>query len=168
MQASQQIPMIYGTRPGPLTRLSRWVALIGIAEGLALNAYAYSRTYLLGNGPSTDSVQSTPWASLLGVPVTLWAILLYALLLMLLLIRRSRLIDILVTSLAWALLLTPAWFMLLQWFVLHRTCGFCIGSHLAGITAGMGTLATSCKPYRGLAPGLLLVGLLIAMQIMWF
>ena len=97
-----------------------------------------------GAGSACDHVMSSPWAYFLGgVPVSLPAVVVYALLILCILFLEdrgslNRLLWPLMLILSGFLLGAALWFCYLQAFVLHAFCPYCTLLHILGcILAGI-------------------------------
>lgn len=134
------------TRPSLVNRLM--LALIVLGIGIA-GYLTYIKLFHLepfcGGIGSCESVQSSRYAEMLGVPVAIWGLLSYLALLVLYLVRRSdwqglgylaRQAFFLVTLIG---ILYSAYLTYLELFVIHAICIWCVGSAL--VMTGLFVLA---------------------------
>jgi len=117
---------------------------IGIAGYLTYVKLFHLEPFCGGLG-SCESVQSSRYAELLGVPVAIWGLLSYLALLVLYLVRRSdwqglgylaRQAFFLFTLIG---ILYSAYLTYLELFVIHAICIWCVGS--AVVMTGLFVLA---------------------------
>jgi uncharacterized membrane protein len=110
-------------------------SLLGLLLGayLSLYKFGYIGTLSCSVG-SCETVQTSRWSMLLGLPVATWGVGFYALMLALTIAGlQARFEDSaqlsLVTLLfaSWGVIFT-AWLNYLEGFVIHAWCEFCLGS----------------------------------------
>lgn len=111
------------------------LALLGllVAAYLALYKAGAIGTLACGVG-SCETVQLSRWATLLGVPVALWGVAYYAVLLGVALLAlqgsyaESRVVSLaLLTLTGWGVVFS-AWLTYLELFVIHAICQWCVVS----------------------------------------
>jgi uncharacterized membrane protein len=126
--------------------LAALLALVGVflALYLALFKLGVIGTLACGTG-GCETVQLSRWATFLGLPVAVWGVGYYVLVLALTFAsvqdrwadsRRLSLAILLVTG--WGVLFT-AWLTYLELFVIHAICRWCVGS--AALAASLFALA---------------------------
>jgi uncharacterized membrane protein len=124
------------------------IALCGVllAAYLTLHHFGIIGTLACGTG-SCEQVQTSKWASFLGIHVAIWGLLYYVLLFAVSLAgAHERFSDDPRMSLAllgltgWGVLFT-AWLIYLEFFRIHAICRWCMGS--AAIVAVLFVIALS-------------------------
>ena len=127
-----------------------------------------SITYLVGCGAGSGcaNVLGSRWSQWFLVPVTALSLLMYAALLFLTFKPRRTPLLAIGTGLAGA----AVWFGLVQAFILHAFCPWCLAAHLIGITCAIlifrGQGAPQAAPIKpGLLAGLAATALLVAGQV---
>ena len=116
----------------------RWLGSVafGLAAFLLWGSWSGQRL------PGCGAVLHSRWAYWLGVPVSLFALLAYAGVLVATLpgkaspSRFRRLSDNFLVAAAVAVIGAALWFIGLQLFVLHAICPFCIAAHACGLVVG--------------------------------
>lgn len=153
-----------------------FVALIAISiSGILLWTSMTSSTMAgCGTASTCSQVLASPWSHVLGVPVSLFAVCVYTLMLMMLWHVRSgtRANASTQRSAAWllamcsvAVIAAVIWFMGLQVFVIGAACAYCIASHIAGVLAA-GPLLWNFRSARQAGSfGVAAVVALIAVQL---
>lgn len=129
-----------------------------------------SITYLVGCGAGSGcaNVLGSRWSQWMLVPVTALSLLLYAVLLFLTFKPQRTALLAVGTSLAGAAI----WFGIVQAFILHAFCPWCLAAHLIGLTCAVlifrsqkaQAAASPAKP--GVLAGLAATVVLIAGQIL--
>lgn len=161
-------PDVATREPGP------WrLALVGILTLTALIWSAYLATVSLGwvklslcsSGSCSELVLTSPWARLLGVPVSILAVVFYLTVLGVLPFAASR--DLARRRVAWSALVAMAFtiFGAAIWFVglmaghLHKSCGHCASMHMLGmiIASFLITMAPMGREPAALRPRRMLV-----------
>jgi len=146
-----------------LSRAELWFARLALFAAFAISAYLAWHSFQGGSvpgcGPESDCdrVLASRWSRLLGLPVSLFALPLYAGLLALLAPKSIR--WKLVLPLAVTVLAAAVWFVGLQAFVLRAFCKFCMTAHAAGGLAALVLLRNSPLPAR---PTLAAIGTAVA------
>ena len=127
-----------------------------------------SITYLVGCGAGSGcaNVLGSRWSQWFLVPVTALSLLLYASLLWLTFRPRKTPLITIGTCLAGA----AAWFAIVQAFILHHFCPWCLSAHLIGLLCSVlifrGPTVKAQGPAKpGLLAGLAATAILIAGQI---
>src|SRR6266498_36161 len=133
------------TSPGLLYAI-RFLTLVAMAMSAYLAWVTLSGGAVAGCGPDSgcDKVLHSRWAYWLGVPVSLGALAVYALILRLS-VRLGRGTTPVVQRKAWsrlvpcALLVAGAaiWFVGLQVFVVQAVCPYCMVAHISGSLAAL-------------------------------
>jgi uncharacterized membrane protein len=122
------------------------VSLLGLILGayLSLYKFGYIGTLSCSVG-SCETVQTSRWSMLFGLPVATWGVGFYALMLALAIaglqprFEESAQLSLVLLGLAgWGVLFT-AWLNYLEGFVIHAWCEFCLIS--AGFVAVLFVLA---------------------------
>jgi len=111
------------------------IALLGafVASYLALYKLGYIGTLACGAG-SCETVQLSRWASFLGIPVAVWGVAFYGLVLGLAMLGlQDRFIDSRGVALALTLvtgwgLIFSAWLTYVELFIIHAICRWCVAS----------------------------------------
>jgi uncharacterized membrane protein len=148
----------------------RLAALCGLllSGWLLFQKASGSITYLVGCGAGSGcaNVLGSRWSQWFLVPVTALSLLLYAALLFLTFKPHRTALLAIGTCLAGA----AVWFGIVQAFILHSFCPWCLAAHLIGLTCAVlifrgerGKTASPAKP--GLLAGMAATGVLIAGQI---
>ena len=105
---------------------------------------SFGGSAVAGCGPESncDRVLGSRWSKWFGVPVSLPAFLLYALMLAALLRltpkaspRQQRQAWSLLVPAAWVVIGSVVWFVALQLFVIKAMCPFCMAAHACGLVA---------------------------------
>jgi uncharacterized membrane protein len=120
--------------------LTALVALVGLFVALYLAMYKLGMIGTLACGTGgCEAVQLSRWASFLGLPVAVWGVGYYALVLVLALASlQARWADARGLSLAmlivtgWGLLFS-AWLTYLELFVIHAICRWCVVSAILAL-----------------------------------
>ena len=101
-----------------------------------------------GCGPESDcdKVLSSQWAYLFGLPVSVFAAPVYAIMLALLWQKQPQ--WPLLLSGATVILLAALWFVSVQFFALRAFCKFCMAAHIAGAVAALVLLRRNPLPTR--------------------
>lgn len=115
--------------------LAALVALAGLFVALYLSLYklGYIGTLVCKVG-SCETVQTSRWATLAGVPVAVWGVLFYAAVLAVALaglsgaLADSRRISELLLAMTGGGLLFSLWLTYLELFVIHAICVYCVCS----------------------------------------
>ena len=137
--------------PRRSVRRASWAVCLLAGLGLAVGAYllgvSLSQAGLpLGCGPGSgcDEVLRSRWSTLFGVPVGLLAVLVYGdVVVGSVLVSTAKnpaireTVQFGLAALAAAIVLSAAWFIALQFFVLREVCPWCMAEHAIGLlTAG--------------------------------
>lgn len=127
-----------------------------------------SITYLVGCGAGSGcaNVLGSRWSQWFLIPVTALSLLLYAALLVLTFRPRRLPLLAIGTSLAGAAI----WFGIVQAFILHHFCPWCLAAHLIGITCAILIFREHGVPKSGpvkpgILAGLAATALLVAGQV---
>jgi uncharacterized membrane protein len=126
-------------------RLSLLVAL-GISLFLAWNSFRGGITPGCGPDSDCDKVLSSRWGYIFHIPVSAWALPVYAVLLALLF--RKKIPWKTALPLAMIIVLAALWFVVLQAFVLRAFCKFCMVAHIAGLAAALTLIRRNPLPGR--------------------
>jgi uncharacterized membrane protein len=111
------------------------ISLLGLLLGayLSLYKFGYIGTLSCSVG-SCETVQTSRWSVLLGLPVATWGVGFYALMLALAIVGTqpqhedsARLSLAILLLSGWGVAFT-AWLNYLEGFVIHAWCEFCLGS----------------------------------------
>jgi len=124
------------------------LALVGllISAYLTLHKYGYIGTLACGSG-ACETVQTSKYAVLMGVPVPVIGLVGYLLLLVVAIVGlqpgmwRSRGFSIVLFVLADGALLFSIYFTYLEKFVIHAWCRWCIGSAVVSLLIWLFALA---------------------------
>lgn len=136
----------------PIIRLQRFATILIVGLSLAalgINLFLLTRTLGdasiagCGGGPC-DEVLASRWSSLLGVPVSVFGVLVYGLLLLSFFRRLETLRLPLLGGIAGA----ACWFIAVQAFLLGKFCPWCMAAH------GMGLAIVGCGILSGKAGAL--------------
>ena len=142
----------------------KWIALVSLL-GLFIGAYlslyklGYIGTLSCGVG-SCETVQTSRWSMLLGIPVATWGLGFYLLMMVLAVAgiqpryEESAGLSVAMLLLAtWGVLFT-GWLNYLEAYVIHAWCEWCLGSAALVVTLFLLTLADyrSVRAARGLTP----------------
>ena len=160
---------------GPATRLGVMfvLALAGLGVNLLLliPARLDEASTLAGCGPGSgcDAVLGSSWSQVLGMPVTVPGVLIYALLL-LALTRAGRPLLAPVLGVIFA---AAIWFITVQALLIQAFCPWCMVAHVIGITLtalGLPHAARTCGSWKRAGVTFAAVGLagaltLIALQV---
>ncbi|MCC7408982.1 MAG: hypothetical protein IT442_12995 [Phycisphaeraceae bacterium] len=129
-----------------LAGLLMMLAMAGLIISSVLAVQSWMQIDLPGcamNGPGCGQVLGTGWSRWFGVPVSVMATGLYALLLVLLLVQRASSSAFVAVRVWFVLLVGGAalcgaaiWFIGLQVFVVGQLCKWCMAAHLVGLTFG--------------------------------
>ncbi len=171
-----------GSTERPAARRWLWIVVPAAAAGL-LAAYLLSVSFSAagrpvgcGAGSGCDEVLSSRWSRVVGVPVSLPAVLLYGAILAAAVVRHrsarphrrvwgSRLLWVA----AGAILAAAGWFIGLQWLELGVFCAWCLTDHGLGVLTALGILGTETaqRSFRSgwFLGGMMLSGLLAALQL---
>jgi uncharacterized membrane protein len=150
-------PAEAGLKPG-LLLLIRTALTGAVLVAIYLAVLAFSGGKAVGCGPDSgcDQVLQSKWSTFFGIPASLLALPLYGLLLVGTRGLTGKIPPVRQCQ-TWAWVLPCAvavagaavWFVVLQLFVLHKICAYCMTAHLAG---GGAALLLLCKAPYGLAP----------------
>ena len=127
-----------------------WAARTGFAAALAISIYlawvSLSTGHPVGCGPESgcDRVLHSKWAYWLGVPVSVFAVVIYLVILLasaslgasMPVARQRRAWDVMLPC---ALLVISAavWFVALQFFVVRSICPYCMTAHVLGFVSAL-------------------------------
>jgi len=150
-------------------RLSALAGLL-LSGWLLFQKLSGSITYLVGCGAGSGcaNVLGSRWSQWMLVPVTALSLLLYAALLFLTFKPRRTALLAVGTSLAGAAI----WFGIVQAFILHAFCPWCLAAHLIGLACAVlifrsGKSQAEASPAKpGVLAGLAATAVLIAGQIL--
>lgn len=128
------------------------LALIGLLMSLylTLHKYGFIGTLACGTG-SCDTVQTSPWAVFMGIPVPLMGVGGYLLILVLAIVglqpayANSRKLGLTLFFLADIALLFTIYLTYLEAFVINAWCRWCIGSAIIVALIWMSTLPELLK-----------------------
>ena len=118
------------------------LALVGffVALYLWLHQIGVGGELKCGTG-GCDTVQASPWAQQLGIPVAFYGVVGYAAILAVALVglqpawRERRGPTLLIAALATGGVLFSAWLTYLELFVIHATCRWCLVRTRSGVRA---------------------------------
>ena len=142
---------------------ARFLLLLALAISVYLAINSLKGGGVPGCGPESDcdKVLSSRWASVFGVPISLFAVPVYVAALGSLF--QKQIPWRVVTAITTIVLLMALWFVGLQAFALRAFCKFCMVAHIAGAIAAMILLRKNPLPAKlALAP----VGAAIAASVM--
>jgi uncharacterized membrane protein len=149
-------------------RLSALAGLL-LSGWLLFQKASGSITYLVGCGAGSGcaNVLGSRWSQWFLVPVTALSLLMYAALLVLTFKPRRTPLLAIGTILAGAAL----WFGIVQAFILHAFCPWCLAAHVIGLTCAILIFRGPSIPQHGpvkpgLLAGLAATGLLVAGQVL--
>ena len=105
------------------------LALVGffLALYLWLHALGVGGELKCGGGGECEIVQTSRWAVFLGLPVALYGVIGYALILIVALVGPRR-VELLLAALATIGMLFTLYLTYIELFVLHAICRWCVGS----------------------------------------
>lgn len=145
--------------PGPCGRASagwRWAAtLVAAMAAMGAGYLAYVSLTLgatpagCGPGSSCGDILSSAWAKCFGVPVSLLAVPLYLTVIALIQAPARPVILRLRAAAAGAIGGAAVWFILLQGFVLHAFCPYCMADHILGFAVAALLLVGSSRAQPG-------------------
>lgn len=124
------------TESPPVNRMAiATLALIGVLMSvyLTLHKFGFIGTLACGTG-SCDTVQTSPWAVFMGVPVPVMGVLGYLVLMVLAIVGiqpqhvNNRKLGLLLFVLADFALIFTIYLTYLEAFVIHAWCRWCLGS----------------------------------------
>ena len=134
------------SRPGPIWR---WTLRFFLFAAAAISAYLLFVSLIqgglpagCGSGSGCAEVLTSRWSSVLGIPVSGPALLVYLTMLV-----TSFFISpqapvfwqrwgwFLLVTLAFLTVLSAAWFIVLQHFVLNSVCAYCMAGHACGLAS---------------------------------
>jgi uncharacterized membrane protein len=153
-------------------RLSDWVVLAGSAGAAGLSFYLLieslgSNAYPpgCGAGSGCGQVLSSKYARLLGLPVSLFAGLLYLMTIVIWVFHRTQeggglFFPVILLAIGLSVYGAAGWFVYLQFFDLQAICPYCMVDHAFGVTAAT-AIMIAIRPWslvQLLAGGLLGVG----------
>lgn len=133
---NEDLPSEEFTESPPVNRMAiATLALIGVLMSvyLTLHKYGFIGTLACGTG-SCDTVQTSPWAVLMGVPVPLMGVFGYLVLMVIAIAgiqpqhANNKKIGILLFVLAEIALVFTIYLTYLEAFVIHAWCRWCLGS----------------------------------------
>ncbi len=128
----------------PLLLAIRLFAFIALAVSVYLLYVTFGGTSVAGCGPDSgcDKVLQSRWSKWFGIPVSLYAVLLYGAMLILtfrlspaVLPERQRDAWVKLIPLAALALASIVWFSVLQYLVLKQFCPYCMTDHICGLIA---------------------------------
>lgn len=102
-----------------------------------------------GAGSSCGEIISSSWAKLFGMPVSVLALGLYLFVIVLINTPAGPLVIKLRVAAAGAIGGAVAWFIILQAFVLHAFCPYCMADHAIGLVVAALLLAGSRRAQAG-------------------
>lgn len=133
---NEDLPGEEFTESPPVNRMAiATLALIGILMSvyLTLHKYGFIGTLACGTG-SCDTVQTSPWAVFMGVPVPLMGVFGYLILMVIAIVgiqpqhANNRKIGFILFVLADIALIFTIYLTYLEAFVIHAWCRWCLGS----------------------------------------
>jgi uncharacterized membrane protein len=124
------------------------LAALAISIYLAFNSWKGGGVPGCGPESDCDKVLSSRWASLFGVPISFFAMPVYAAALFCLFQKQYP--WRVLTTISSAILLMALWFVGLQVFALGAFCKFCMAAHLAGGLAAIILLSKNPLPRKSL------------------
>ena len=134
----------HSTAQHKLVLLARVLLVAALAVSIYLGWVAFGGSGAAGCGPDSgcDKVLNSRWSKWFGIPVSVPAFFLYALMLAALLrltpkasAQQQRQSWSLLAPAAWAVIGAVVWFVALQLFVIKATCPFCMAAHACGLAA---------------------------------
>jgi uncharacterized membrane protein len=168
-------PVSFGVakrKPAPKIQLSkpeRWLATTGLFLALGISIFLAWNSFhggkVPGCGPESncDKVLSSRWAHIFGLPTGVFALPIYATLLVLL-FRRSLNWN---AALPLALIILGAalWFSALQAFALQAFCKFCMTAHIAGGIAAVVLLRNTPLPGKVILQSVAIAAISLAVLV---
>jgi len=142
----------------------------GLLIAFAVSAYlawiGLTNSAIPGCGPESDCdrVLGSRWSKLFNLPVSLFALVIYATTFYLL--RGSPKRWKFLNALAAVILVSALWFVGLQIFSLHAYCKFCLTAHIAGALAALTLLWNSPLPWKTSFPYTILGAGAVALLIL--
>jgi len=134
----------HSSTPHKLVLLARVLLVAALLVSIYLGWVSFGGSAVGGCGPESncDKVLSSRWSKWFGIPVSVPAFFLYALMLAALLRLtpkasppQQRQSWSLLVPAAWAVIGAVAWFVALQLFVIKAVCPFCMAAHVCGLAA---------------------------------
>lgn len=129
-----------------LRSLCRVLTLIALIIDLYLAFIAITGEAVVGCGPNSgcDIVMQSKWSKFLGIPVSIFALVIYSALLYYTGnlkehydVSKQRRAWRAIVSLASLVIGAGIWFIILQLFVIKAICPFCMAAHASGIAASV-------------------------------
>ncbi len=155
MSASSKMAARDGFVSAGLLLAIRAFALIAFGISAYLAWHAWRGGSALGCGPDSgcDRVLNSRWAFWFGVPVSVFALMTYVIVLGASL-QLARAVPVAAQRRAWAVLVPAGlltmgaalWFVSLQLFVIKSICPYCMAAHMAGFITGV--LLLLAAPFR--------------------
>jgi uncharacterized membrane protein len=147
-------PKIQLTKPEQWLVRAGLLLALGISVFLAWNSFHDGRVPGCGPESNCDKVLSSRWAYVFGLPASVFALPIYAALLVLLFRRNLNWKAAL--PLALTILGAALWFSALQAFALRAFCKFCMTAHIAGGVAAVVLLRNAPLPGKAILQSLLI------------
>ena len=134
----------HSTTEHKLVILARVFLFAALVVSVYLGWVSFGGSAVAGCGPESncDKVLGSRWSTWFGIPVSVPAFFLYALMLAALLRltpkaspQQHRQAWSLLVPAAWVVIGAVAWFVALQLFVIKAVCPFCMAAHACGLAA---------------------------------